>query len=513
VSIAAPRPSRRAVLVAYSGIMLATLLAALDQTIVATALPGIVSDLHAFNDLSWIVTAYLVASTVTVPLYGKLGDIHGRRPMLIVAISIFLVGSLLCAVAQDVGQLVGARVVQGLGAGGLLPLAQTAIADLFSPRERGRYQGLIGAMWGLAAIAGPVLGGTLTDAASWRWIFWLNLPLGVLVVRTMRVHHERREHSLDLGGLVLLSVAVVCILLACSWGGSRYAWGSPEVLGAGLGGIVALAAFVHVTRRAPEPLLPFALLRNATFTTSSLASFVFGALIFAVTIYVPVFAQGALGTSATRSGFVLVPLLLTWVVTGFFCGQLITMTGRYKIFPAIGSVVVLGGVVLLAVLGSDASQGGVALALGVIGAGMGTQIQSYVIATQNAVAGAVVGTATAALQFFRSMGGSLAVAGLGAVLASRLAAELPAHLGAAAGRVDQGRLLQGGSAVPADLLRGTQEALGASLHTVFVVLVPVAAMGLILALRLEEHPLRTQAAQPSETTRSTSPATRTSSPG
>jgi EmrB/QacA subfamily drug resistance transporter len=517
VSIAAPRPSRRAVLVAYSGIMLATLLAALDQTIVATALPGIVSDLHAFNDLSWIVTAYLVASTVTVPLYGKLGDIHGRRPMLIVAISIFLVGSLLCAVAQDVGQLVGARVVQGLGAGGLLPLAQTAIADLFSPRERGRYQGLIGAMWGLAAIAGPVLGGTLTDAASWRWIFWLNLPLGVLallvVVRTMRVHHERREHSLDLGGLVLLSVAVVCILLACSWGGSRYAWGSPEVLGAGLGGIVALAAFVHVTRRAPEPLLPFALLRNATFTTSSIASFVFGALIFAVTIYVPVFAQGALGTTATRSGFVLVPLLLTWVVTGFFCGQLITMTGRYKIFPAIGSVVVLGGVVLLAVLGSDASQGGVALALGVIGAGMGTQIQSYVIATQNAVAGAVVGTATAALQFFRSMGGSLAVAGLGAVLASRLAAELPAHLGAAAGRVDQGRLLQGGSAVPADLLRGTQEALGASLHTVFVVLVPVAAMGLILALRLEEHPLRTQAAQPSETTRSTSPATRTSSPG
>jgi EmrB/QacA subfamily drug resistance transporter len=496
--------------------MLATLLAALDQTIVATALPGIVADLHAFEDLSWIVTAYLVASTVTVPLYGKLGDIHGRRPMLIVAICIFLVGSLLCAVAQDVGQLIGARVVQGLGAGGLLPLAQTAIADLFSPRERGRYQGLIGAMWGLAAIAGPVLGGTLTDAASWRWIFWLNLPLGAfalfVVIRTMRVHHERREHSVDVAGAALLSLAVVCILLACSWGGSRYPWGSLEVLGVLAGGAVALAAFVLVSRRAPEPLVPFGLFRNATFTISSIAAFVFGALIFAVTIYVPLFAQGALATSATRSGVVLIPLLLTWSVTGFFCGQLISRTGRYKIFPAAGSVVVIGGVVLLGLAGSDASQGGLALALGVIGAGMGTQIQSYDIATQNAVAGAVVGTATAALQFFRSMGGSIAIAALGALLASRLADELPAHLGAAAGRIDQGRLLEGG-AIPADLLRGTQEALGASLHTVFLALIPLAAMGLILALRLEEHPLRTQAAQPSEATRSTSPATRTSSPG
>jgi EmrB/QacA subfamily drug resistance transporter len=523
VSAARAPLSRRAVLVAYSGIMLATLLAALDQTIVATALPGIVADLRAFDDLSWIVTAYLVASTVTVPLYGKLGDIHGRRPTLIVAISIFLVGSLLCAIAQNVGQLVGARVVQGLGAGGLLPLAQAAIADLFSPRERGRYQGLIGAMWGLAAIAGPLLGGTLTDAASWRWIFWLNLPLGVLallvVVRTMRMRHERREHSVDVAGAVLLSAAVVCILLACSWGGSRYPWGSPEVLGIAAGGVVTLAAFVLVTRRAPEPLLPFSLFRNGTFTISSVASLVFGALIFALTIYVPVFAQGALSTSATQSGVVLLPLLLTWVVTGFVCGQLITKTGRYKIFPAVGSVVVLGGVGLLALLGADASQAGLALSLGVIGAGMGTLIQSYVIATQNAVSGAVVGTATAALQFFRSMGGSVAVAGLGAILASRLASELPAHLGAAAGRIDQGRLLEGGAAIPADLLRGTQEALAASLHTVFIVLVPLAALGLILALRLEEHPLRTEtagearAAQPSPTTRSTSPATRTSSPG
>ena len=249
MATAAPA-SRRAVLAAYAGIMLATLLAALDQTIVATALPGIVADLRAFEDLSWIVTAYLVASTVTVPIYGKLGDLHGRRRMFVVAISIFLLGSLLCALAQNVGQLVGARVVQGLGAGGLLPLAQTAIADLFSPRERGRYQGLIGAMWAIAAIAGPLLGGTLTDSASWRWIFWLNLPLGVIalvvVMKTMRVHHERREHTVDVAGAVTLSVAVVCVLLACSWGGSRYAWGSPEVLGAAVCGALAFAAFLRI---------------------------------------------------------------------------------------------------------------------------------------------------------------------------------------------------------------------------------------------------------------------------
>ena len=490
--------SRRAVLAAYAGIMLATLLAALDQTIVATALPGIVADLRAFEDLSWIVTAYLVASTVTVPLYGKLGDIHGRRRMFVVAISIFLVGSLLCALAQDISQLIGARVVQGLGAGGLLPLAQTAIADLFSPRDRGRYQGLIGAMWAIAAIAGPILGGTLTDAASWRWIFWLNLPLGgialVVVLRTMRVNHVRREHRVDVAGAVTLSIAVVCVLLACSWGGSRFAWNSPELLAISAAGLLALAAFVRGQRRVAEPLLPLGLFRSSVFSVSSLASVTFGALMFAVTIYVPVYAQGALGATATASGIVLIPLLLTWTFMSFLCGQMISRTGRYRAFPIVGSLIVLAGTIILASLGSDATSLGLAVALAVIGAGMGTMIQTYIIATQNAVPGSVVGTATSALQFFRSMGGSLAVAGLGALLAARLAAELTARLGDAASRIDQDRLLEGSTAIPADLLAGTQHALGASLHTVFLALIPVAALGLVFALRLEERPLRTYAA-------------------
>jgi EmrB/QacA subfamily drug resistance transporter len=516
--VATPVPaSRRAVLAAYAGIMLATLLAALDQTIVATALPGIVADLRAFEDLSWIVTAYLVASTVTVPLYGKLGDIHGRRRMFVVAISIFLVGSLLCALAQDVGQLVAARVVQGLGAGGLLPLAQTAIADLFSPRDRGRYQGLIGAMWAIAAIAGPLLGGTLTDAASWRWIFWLNLPLGAIalavVLRTMRVPHVRREHRVDVLGALALSVAVVCVLLACSWGGSRYAWGSPEILGVAAAGLVALAAFVRVALRAPEPLLPLGLFRSPVFAVSSLASVTFGAMMFAVTIYVPVYVQGAQGRSATASGFALIPLLLTWTLMSFVCGQIISRTGRYRAFPIVGSAIVIAGAVLLGLLGAESSALEVAIAVAVVGAGMGTMVQTYIIATQNAVDGSLVGTATAALQFFRSMGGSLAVAGLGALLAARLSVELTEQLGPAAARIDQDRLLEGGAAIPPELVDATRHALAASLHSVFLALIPIAALAFAFALRLEERPLRSQPAQPSATTRSTSPATRTSSPG
>jgi EmrB/QacA subfamily drug resistance transporter len=494
VATAAP-VSRRGVLAAYAGIMLATLLAALDQTIVATALPGIVADLRAFEDLSWIVTAYLVASTVTVPIYGKLGDIHGRRKMFVVAISIFLLGSLLCALAQNVGQLVGARVVQGLGAGGLLPLAQTAIADLFSPRERGRYQGLIGAMWAIAAIAGPLLGGTLTDAASWRWIFWLNLPLGIIalvvVMKTMPAHHQRREHTVDVAGAITLSIAVVCVLLACSWGGSRYPWISPEVLGVGIVGVLAFVAFLRIAGRVPEPLLPLSLFRARVFSVSSMASVTFGAMMFAVTIYVPVYVQGAQGRSATASGFALIPLLLTWTVMSFVCGQIIARTGRYRAFPIVGSLFVILGAVLLSLLDADSSAVDVGIAVAVVGIGMGTMVQTYIIATQNAVDSSVVGTATAALQFFRSMGGSLAVAGLGALLAARLSAELSTRLGDAASSIDQDRLLEGSTAIPSGLVSATQDALGAALHSVFLALIPIAALGLVFALRLEERHLRT----------------------
>jgi EmrB/QacA subfamily drug resistance transporter len=495
VSTADARPSQRTILVAFSGIMLATLLAALDQTIVATALPSIVTDLRGFDHLSWVVTAYLLTSTVTVPLYGKLSDLYGRRRLFVVAISIFIAGSALCGIAQSMGELIAFRALQGLGAGGLLPLSQAAIADLFSPRERGRYQGYIGAVWATAAVAGPLLGGTLTDAASWRWIFFINLPLGAIallvVVRTMRVRTEIRPHSIDFAGAIVLSIAITGLLLACVWGGTSYPWGSPQVLGAAAVGVVLLAVFVAIERRAVEPLLPLDLLRERTFAVSASATLVIGAVLFGVTIYAPVYIQGVIGASATNAGVVLIPLSFGWVVAAFTSGQLVARTGRYRWFPIAGSALVLTGTALLSTLDVGSSQLTASIFLLLIGVGMGLMFQIYVIATQNSVDVSRLGVATAALQFCRTMGGSLAVAALGTLLANRLATELPEHLGAAASRVDTNRLVQGAAHVPPALLDGTRAALAASLHWAFLALIPIAAAGVVLAILLPERPLRT----------------------
>jgi EmrB/QacA subfamily drug resistance transporter len=489
--------SRRQLIVSFSAVMLATLLAALDQTIVATALPQIVTDLHGFQHLSWVVTVYLLASTVTVPLYGKLSDLYGRRALFVVAISVFLFGSALCAAAQTMGQLIAFRAVQGLGAGGLLPLSQATIADLFSPRERGRYQGFIGTVWATAAIAGPLLGGTLTDAASWRWIFLVNLPLGIValivVIRTLPPQRERREHRIDFAGAAVLSVAVTSLLLASVWGGTTYPWDSAAVLGTGLAGVVGVVAFLAIERRVPEPLVPLELFRQRIFAVSNGASFIVGAILFGVTIYVPVFVQGVLGDSATGSGVVLIPLSLGWVAASFVSGQLVSRTGRYRVFPLIGSTLVLAGLILLTGIGPGTPRTVVAGDLVVIGIGMGTMFQVYVIATQNAVAVSDLGVATASIQFFRSMGGSLGVAAFGTLLANRLADELQQRLGAVAQRVDPDRLLQGGD-VPAALRGATAAALSAALHSVWVVAAALAVVGLVLAFALEERPLRTQAA-------------------
>jgi EmrB/QacA subfamily drug resistance transporter len=457
--MAAETRSHREVLIAFSAIMLATLLAALDQTIVATALPKIAQDLNGFDNLSWVVTAYLLSTTVTVPLYGKLSDLYGRRRLFVVSSSIFLLGSALCGAAQSMGELIAFRALQGVGAGGLIPLSQAAVADLFSPRERGRYQGYIGAMWATAAIAGPLAGGTLTDSVSWRWIFLINLPLGILalavVVKTMRLPFKPREHTIDYLGAALLSVGVTGALLACAWGGTTYPWDSPEVIGAAVIAVVSLLAFGLAERRAPEPLLPLQLFRMRTFSVSTAASLLIGAVLFGVTIYVPVYAQGVLHSSATSSGVILIPLSLGWVLASIISGQLVSRTGRYRAYPIIGSLLVLAGTLLLTQLDTHSSRLAVSAHLTVIGLGMGTMFQTFVIATQNRVDFSDLGVATAAIQFGRSMGGSVSVAILGALLVSK------------------------------------EPPLNAGTHAVFVAMVPVAALIVGLALALPQHPLRT----------------------
>lgn len=473
--------------------MLTILLAALDQTIVATALPAIVGDLRGFNELSWIVSAYLIATTVTIPLYGKLSDIHGRRRMMLIAISLFLLGSLLCGAAQSMGQLIAFRVVQGIGAGGLIPLAQAAIADLVPPRDRGRYQGFIGAVWAIAAIAGPLLGGTLTDAATWRLIFLINIPVGlvamVVIARTLPAPAARREHTLDLLGAAALTIATTCLLLAAVWGGTTYPWGSAQIVGLGATGVLLLGAFLAIERRAPEPLLPLRLFRERIYSVSSVASFVLGALLFGVTIYVPIYVVGVQGGSATNAGVVLIPLAFAWVIISTVSGQLISRFGRYRPFPIVGSFIALAGMVLLATLDANDGTTKVSLSLVVLGFGMGLMWQPYIVAAQNAVAMREVGVATAGLVFFRSMGGSFIVAILGTVLANRLTTELVRELQEAGRGVDPNALFNGTARVAPELAAGAERALASSLHTVFVLMVPLAVVAMACAFALQERTL------------------------
>jgi EmrB/QacA subfamily drug resistance transporter len=490
--------TRRQVLLVYAGVLLGMVLASLDETIVATALPRIVSDLHGLAHLSWVVTAYLLASTLTVPLYGKLSDIFGRKALFLVAISIFLAGSALSGLSRSMTQLIIFRGIQGLGAGGVIPVAQAIIGEIFSPRERFRYQGYSGAVFASSSIIGPLLGGYLTDTLSWRAIFYINLPLGALalfvIVTTMRLPVQRREHPVDIIGSILLMATVTPLLLVTVWAGGATAADWPTMTGLLLTGLVMAGVFVVVERRAHDPILPLRLFSNSIFVVASGAALLIGAARLGVTIYLPVFMQGVMGTSATHSGAVLIPLLISWTVASVTAGQIITRTGRYRIWPISGSLTCLAGFALLSRLNVYSTPRDAVVSMAVIGLGMGQMFQTYVVATQNAVPRSELGIATASIQFFRTIGATFGTAMFGSLLTWRLTAELAVQLGGSAHDISSSALLAG-TIGPTDLpphtVQAVRLALGASLHTAFLIGLPLMGLALIAALALKELPLRT----------------------
>jgi EmrB/QacA subfamily drug resistance transporter len=486
----------RALAPVFGALMLGMFLAALDQTIVSTALPTIVGDLGGLNHLSWVVTSYLLASTASAPLYGKLGDMYGRKPVFLAAILIFLAGSMLAGLSQSLTQLVAFRALQGIGAGGLMVGAQAIIADIVSPRDRGRYIGVIGSVFAVASVAGPLLGGFLVEAVSWRWIFYVNVPIGALAVLVvaLRLHLQTpaQRHSVDYLGAALLTACVSAFILVTTWGGNEYAWGSPVIVGLAAAALVLLAAFIHQERRAAEPVIPLSLFRSRVFRVASAVGFVIGFAMFGAIIFIPLFLQLVYGVSPTSSGLRMLPLIGGLLTASIVSGRTISRIGRYKAFPIAGTAVTTVGMFLLSRLDADTPPSLASAYMLVVGVGIGLVMQVLVLVVQNDAPPRDVGVATSTATFFRSMGGSLGVALFGAVFASRLTRELAALPAAVAARFSGGVNISPAQvhALPAGARREFVLAFVDALRPVFLVGAGVTAVAFLLSWMLREVPLR-----------------------
>jgi EmrB/QacA subfamily drug resistance transporter len=494
VALAVDLPrSKREIYTVMSGLIIAMLLAMLDNLVVGTAMPTIVGELGGLAHLSWVVTAYALATAVSTPVWAKLGDLYGRKGVFMASIVVFLVGSALTGLSQNMGELIGFRGVQGLGAGGLMVSAMAIIADLVPLRERGRYQGMMAAVMPLAFIGGPLLGGFLTDNFSWRWAFYINLPLGVLalvvVALTMHLPGRRTERvTIDWRGAGLLAAGLAALTLLCSWGGSQYPWSSAPIITLGVVTAAALAAFVAVERRVTEPVLSLALFRSRNFTAATTLTFLTGFAMFGAVTFLPQFQQNVQGASATSSGLQLLPLMGGMLATSLLGGQLVTRTGRYRGLLITGSVLMTAGLALLATMSVTTGQLTTSMYMVVLGVGMGLLMQTTMLVVQNSVAQRDVGVASGAATLFRTIGGSIGVSLLGTLFTQQVQSALPDRAGGAPG----GGALTPGTleALPAPLREAYQAAITSGIHQVFLGGAAIAVVALIAAWAIREVPLR-----------------------
>jgi EmrB/QacA subfamily drug resistance transporter len=495
---------QRRLLVIIGALLLGMLLAALDQTIVATALPTIAGDLHGLSDLSWIVTAYLLASTASTPLWGKLGDQYGRKVFFQAAIVIFLAGSVLSGLSTSILELIAFRAIQGIGGGGLMIGAQAIVGDVVAPRDRGKYQGIFGAVFGVTSVIGPLIGGFFVQNLSWRWVFYVNVPIGAVALVVTAVvlpgALTRVHHVIDYAGTILLAAAATSLVLLTTLGGTTYRWGSAPVIVMAACGVVFLVAFVLVERRAAEPVLPLRLFANRVFTVCSAVGFVVGFAMFGAITYLPQYMQVVKGASPTGSGLQLLPLMAGLLLTSMTSGILISRWGRYKVFPIAGTALMTVGMYLLSHLGVTTSTLAASAYMFVLGVGIGAVMQVLVIAVQNVVSYADLGVATSGATFFRSIGGSFGTAAFGAIFASQLSGNLARYL---AGTPVPASFNASAGASPAVLAKlppavhaGYIHAFAASLHTVFLIATPIAAVAFALTWLLKEVPLRQAASTP-----------------
>lgn len=496
------------VLVSIGALLLGLLLAALDQTIVSTALPTIVSDLGGLEHLSWVVTAYLLASTAATPLWGKLGDQYGRKRLFQIAIVIFLIGSALCGAAQNMPQLIGFRALQGLGGGGLIVLSMAIVGDVVSPRERGRYQGLFGAVFGATSVLGPLLGGLFTEHLSWRWVFYINLPVGVValavIATALHIPRKSTRHVIDYLGTFLIAAVATCLVLVASLGGTTWGWGSPQIIGLTVLGVVLIGAFVAVERRAAEPVLPLKLFRVRTFSLAAVISFIVGFAMFGAMTYLPTFLQVVQGITPTMSGVHMLPMVFGMLLSSTGSGQIVSRTGRWKVFPIAGTGITALGLLLLHRLDENSSTAEMSVYFFVFGLGLGLVMQVLVLIVQNAVSYQDLGVATSGATFFRSIGASFGVAIFGTIFASRLGDKLADALRGTslpAGVTPDGLESdpRGISQLPSAVRPEALHAYASSITDVFLYAAPVALVGFVLAWFLKEDKLRGSVTAPDVT--------------